>query len=301
MKKTAFITTAIILAFTLILSACSGGGSAKKLKITIGSKNFTESLLLGEMYAVALENAGYSVTRKLNLGGTLVAHEALKNGDIDMYPEYTGTGLINIMEEKPISDAQQVYDMVSGYYKEKFNLVWLNPSSANNTQALAISKKASDQYGITKISDLQNNAENIRFAAVPEFEEREDGLLGLQKVYGDFHFKSVKMYDYGVKYRVVLNDEADATVAFATDGDLTNPDLVLLEDDKKLWPPYYVAPVIRQEKLDEDENIRKVLDEVSAKIDDKTVQMLNAEVDIHKKEYADVAKEYLEQQGLIKK
>lgn len=300
MKKTALITTAILLALTLILSACSGG-SSKKLKITIGSKNFTESLLLGEMYAVALENAGYDVTRKLNLGGTLVAHEALKNGDIDMYPEYTGTGLINIMEEKPISDAQQVYDMVSAFYKEKFNLVWLNPSSANNTQALAVSKKASDQYGITKISDLQKNAANIRFAAVPEFEEREDGLLGLQKVYGEFPFKSVKMYDYGVKYRVVLNDEADATVAFATDGDLTNPDLVLLEDDKKLWPPYYVGPIIRQEKLDQDENIRKVLDEVSAKIDDKTVQMLNAEVDIHKKEYADVAKEYLEQQGLIKK
>lgn len=300
MKKTALITTAILLALTLILSACSGS-SSKKLKITIGSKNFTESLLLGEMYAVALENAGYDVTRKLNLGGTLVAHEALKNGDIDMYPEYTGTGLINIMEEKPISDAQQVYDMVSAFYKEKFNLVWLNPSSANNTQALAVSKKASDQYGITKISDLQKNAANIRFAAVPEFEEREDGLLGLQKVYGEFPFKSVKMYDYGVKYRVVLNDEADATVAFATDGDLTNPDLVLLEDDKKLWPPYYVGPVIRQEKLDQDENIRKVLDEVSAKIDDKTVQMLNAEVDIHKKEYADVAKEYLEQQGLIKK
>jgi len=252
------------------------------------------------MYALALEDAGFKVERKLNLNGTLVAHEALKKGDIDVYPEYTGTGLLNIMEEEPISDPQQVYDMVSDFYKEKFNLVWLTPSNANNTQAIAVSKKASDEYGITTLSDLQKHAENIDFAAVPEFEEREDGLLGMNKVYGDFNFKSMKLYDYGVKYRAVLNDEVQGTVAFGTDGDLTNPDLVLLEDDKHLWPPYFVAPVIRQETLDKDEKIRQKLDEISAKLDNETMQKLNAEVDLNQREYEEVAKEFLKNEGIIK-
>lgn len=300
MRKTSFMLVGIILILSLVLSGCSGGGSSN-LTVKIGSKNFTENLILGEMYAIALENAGIKVERKLNLAGTLVAHEALKKGEIDLYPEYTGTGLINIMEEKPISDAKQVYDKVAKFYKEKFNLVWLNPTDANNTQALAVSKKASDQYGIKTISDLQKNAANIRFAAVPEFEEREDGLLGLKRVYGEFPFKSTKLFDYGVKYRVVLGDEADLTVAFATDGDLTNPELVVLQDDKKLWPPYYLAPVIRQEILDKDANVRKVLDDISSKINDKSMQELNAEVDIKKREYAEVAKEFLEKQGLLKK
>ncbi|TCZ73596.1 glycine/betaine ABC transporter substrate-binding protein [Paenibacillus albiflavus] len=278
---------------------CSSNSS--QLSIKIGSKNFTENLILGEMYALALEDNGYKVERKLNLAGTLVAHEALKKGEIDLYPEYTGTGLINIMQEKPLSDAKEVYDKVAKFYKEQFHLVWLTPSNANNTQALAVSKKISDAYGIKTISDLQKNAANIRLAAVPEFEEREDGLLGLKRVYGDFPFKTMKLFDYGVKYRVVLNDEADLTVAFATDGELTNPELVVLQDDKKLWPPYYLAPVIRQEILDKDPNVRQVLDEISSKINDQTMQQLNAEVDIKKREYAEVAKEFLEKQMLLKK
>nr|WP_249306158.1 glycine betaine ABC transporter substrate-binding protein [Lederbergia citrea] len=279
----------------MALSACSGSS-----KIKVGSKNFTESLILGEMYALALEDAGFKVERKLNLGGTLVAHEALKKGDIDVYPEYTGTGLLNIMEEEPLSDPQQVYDMVSDFYKKEFDLVWLTPSNANNTQAIAVSKKASEEYGITTLSDLQANADKIDFAGVPEFEEREDGLLGMNRVYGDFNFKSLKLYDYGVKYRAVLNDEVQGTVAFGTDGDLTNPDLVVLEDDKHLWPPYFVGPVIRQDTLDKDEKIGKILDEISAKLDDSTMQKLNAEVDINQREYADVAKEFLKNEGIIK-
>ena len=151
MKKNSFFILAIVLAFSIFLTACGGGSS----KIKVGSKNFTESLILGEMYALALEDGGFKVERKLNLGGTLVAHEALKKGDIDVYPEYTGTGLLNIMEEEPLSDPQQVYDMVSDFYKEEFDLVWLTPSNANNTQAIAISRKASEEYGITTLSDLQ--------------------------------------------------------------------------------------------------------------------------------------------------
>ncbi|PTQ56885.1 MAG: L-proline glycine betaine binding ABC transporter protein ProX [Candidatus Carbobacillus altaicus] len=301
MKKKAFSLACLILASALVVSACgSKNASSDKPEITVGSKNFTESLILGEMYSLALENAGYKVKRKLNLGGTLVAHEALKNGDIDMYPEYTGTGLINVLQLPPKSDAKEVYDEVSKGYKEKFKLIWLEPTNANDSQGLVTTRKVAEKYNLYKISDLPKLAPELRLAAVPEFEEREDGLKGLNDFYGKMDFKSIKLFDYGVKYRVILNGEADVTVGFTTDGDLTNKDLVLLEDDKKFWPPYYVAPVIREEVLNKDPKIAEVLNAVSAKLDNETVQNLNAEVDIHKKEYEEVAKAFLEKEGFLK-
>ncbi|OAO89104.1 hypothetical protein AXX17_ATUG04470, partial [Arabidopsis thaliana] len=275
--------------------ACGGksGSSADKPTVKVGSKNFTESLILGEMYSLALENAGYKVERKLNLGGTLVAHEALKKGDIDMYPEYTGTGLINVLQLPPKTDAKEVYDEVAKGYKDKFNLIWLEPTNANDSQGLVTTKKIAEQYNLYKISDLPKLAPQLKLAAVPEFEEREDGLKGLNSFYGKMDFKSIKLYDYGIKYRTILAGEADVTVGFTTDGDLTNKDLVLLQDDKNFWPPYFVAPVLRGELNEKDPEIAKVLNKISAKLDNATVQGLNAEVDINKKEYADVAKDYL--------
>ncbi|MGO4181456.1 glycine betaine ABC transporter substrate-binding protein [Paenibacillus sp. TAF43_2] len=301
MKKNWVSLALLIISVVLVISACSSKGGSGKEKIKVGSKNFTESLILGEMYALALEDAGYKVDRKLNLGGTLVAHEALKKGDIDFYPEYTGTGLINVLELPPNSDAKTVYDTVAKGYKEKFNLVWLEPTNANDSQGLVTTKKIAEKYNLYKISDLVKLAPELNLAAVPEFEEREDGLKGLNTFYGKMNFKSIKLFDYGIKYRVTLDGEADVTVGFTTDGDLTNPDLVLLEDDKKFWPPYFVAPVLRGELNEKDPEIAKVLNKISAKLDNTTVQKLNAQVDIDKKEYADVAKAFLEEQGLLKK
>ncbi len=257
MKKRLMTIASVILGAALVLSACSGSGSNGKPVVKVGSKNFTESLILGEMYALALENHGYKVDRKLNLGGTLVAHEALKKGDIDFYPEYTGTGLINVLELPPKSDAKEVYDEVSKGYKEKFNLIWLEPTNANDSQGLVTTKKVAEQYNLYKISDLSKVAPQLNLAAVPEFEEREDGLKGLNAFYGKMDFKSIKMFDYGIKYRVILDGQADVTVGFTTDGDLTNKDLVLLEDDKGFWPPYFVAPVIRSELNDKDPEIAR--------------------------------------------
>lgn len=291
------ISVAVVLSSVLV--GC--GTKSDKATINVGSKNFTESLILGEAYSLALENAGYKVNRKLNLGGTLVAHEALKKGDIDLYPEYTGTGLLDVLKLPAKSDAKEVYDEVKKGYKEKFDLDWLEPTNANDSQGIAITKKVADQYKIKTLSELSAAAPQLRLAAVPEFEERADGLKGLKAAYGGFEFKSIKLFDYGVKYRTILNDEADVTVAFTTDGDLTNPNLVLVEDDKKFWPPYYVVPVIRGELNKKDPEIAKILNAVSAKLDTATVQKLNADVDINKKESADVAKKFLQDQGLIKK
>ncbi|MFT9077349.1 glycine betaine ABC transporter substrate-binding protein [Ethanoligenens sp.] len=311
MKKVRKIAT-ILLAATLAataMTACSQSStssssgsksSSVKSTVVVGSKNFTESLILGEMYADALQNAGYTVQRKLNLGGTLVAHEALKSGQIDMYPEYTGTGLLDVLKAPQMNDAKKVYDYVKENYQKEWNLTWLNSTQANDSQGLVVTKEISKKYNIHTISDLAKAAPNIRFASVPEFNDRADGLKGLKATYGGFDFKSSQLFDYGIKYNVLLQGKADATVSFTTDGQLTDSRLVLLKDDKNFWPPYYVCPVIRSSLVSKDPQIATVLNQVSAKLNSSTMQKLNAEVDIQKKKYQTVAKDFLKAQGLIK-
>src|SRR5690625_4887893 len=256
MRKRLVLILTLSIAVLTMLSAC--GDSSAKIKV--GSKNFTESLILGEMYALALEDSGFEVERKLNLDGTFAAHEALKNGDIDLDPEYTATSLFNMMGVEPQIDSQETFEIVSEYYEEEFGLIWLAPSQVNSSPAIVMSRKASDEYGIFTLTDLQKHADRIDFASVPEFEERKDGLAGMNQVYGKFNFKSIKLIDDSEKYDAVLNDEVQGTVAFGTDGEPTNPELILLEDDQFLWPPYLVAPVVRQETLDQDVRIREILD-----------------------------------------
>jgi Periplasmic glycine betaine/choline-binding (lipo)protein of an ABC-type transport system (osmoprotectant binding protein) len=297
----AVIVIALIIVLSMTLFSGGNGTSGKNKTLTIGSKNFTESLILGEMYSDALENAGYKVNRKLNLGGTLVAHEALVKGQIDMYPEYTGTGLLDILKHKEMTNAGAVYQDVAKTYKNKWNLIWLKPTQANDSQGLAVTKQISDKYNIHTFSDLAKEAPNIRFAATPEFNDRADGLKGLKKAYGGFNFKSNQLFDYGIKYNVLLQGKQDATVAFTTDGQLTDKNLVLLKDDKHYYPPYYVCPVIRGSVIQHDPKIARVLNEVSSKLDSNVMQQLNAKVDLQKQNYQTVARNFLIQKGIIKK
>jgi len=264
-----------------------------KPTINVGSKDFTESLILSELYSLALEKEGYKVERKFNLSSAVV-HTSLVNGDIDFYPEYTGTALLSILKEQPKFNSKQVYDEVYAKYKEKFNLIWLDPSSANDGQGLVISKKASDLYNIHTISDLQKNAGKIRFASQGEFNERADGLPSLIKIYGDFKFKDEKIYDNGLKYDVLHNDKADVAVAYTTEGQLSKSEFVILSDDKHAWPPYNIAPVINGSILQKNPEIKDILNNVTKKIDNTTIIKLNAQVDIDKKEYTEVAKTFFD-------
>lgn len=262
--------------------------------IRIGSKDFTENEIVAELYALALEDAGYDVERVFDIASSVI-HTSIINDEIDLYPEYTGTGLISILQLDPLTDPQEVYDTVKAAYEEQFSLTWLDYAQANDGQGLFISKAASDEYGITTISDLQANAENLRFASQGEFDEREDGLPGLEKVYGDFNWKSSKVYDNGLKYNVVENDEADVSPAYTTEGRLSETDkFVLLEDDKQVWPPYNLAPVVRNNVLEEEPQIADILNAVDATLDTATITSLNAKVDVEKEEYEDVAAEYWE-------
>lgn len=290
LKKTIGLLLITVLAFGAV--ACGkNNASDGKGTIRIGSKDFTENLVIGEVYALALENAGYKVERVPNIASSVI-HSSLVNDEIDLYPEYTGTGLLSILQLDLITDPQQVYDTVKEEYAKQFDLVWLDYSQANDGQGLVIRTSVAQELGIKTISDLQANADKIRFASQGEFDQREDGIPGLEKVYGPFNFKSSKIYDNGLKYEVLSNDEADLAPAYTTEGQLVNDEFTLLEDDKQVWPPYNLAPVVQKSVLDANPDIADILNKVSATLDTSIVTALNAKVDVDKQEYEDVAKEY---------
>lgn len=286
----------LLLMLTLALTSCGGGD---KGTIVVASKDFTEQFIVGEMYALLLEDAGYTVERKINLGGTPIAHEALLNDEIDVYPEYTGTGLLTVLQMDVMSDSAAVFDAVKAAYAEQFDLVWLEPAPMNNTQALAMTRERAAELGITTFSDMVANADQLVLIGPPEFAEREDGIPGLKQVYGDFAFANFLTVDPGLRYQALLNGEADVVVAFGTDGELAAYDLLSLVDDKGLYPPYQIAPVIRQAVLDENPEVADVLNTLAPLLTDATMQRLNNEVSGNGREPADVAREFLVQEGLI--
>ena len=280
-----------------LVVSCAGGGSTSAIKV--GSKDFTEQFIIGEMYALVLEDVGFEVERRLNLGGTPVAQAGLESGEIDVYPEYTGTGLLTVLKLPASSDQQEVYNTVAEGYQEQFDLVWLEPAPMNNTQALAMTRERSDELGITTISDMATQARDLVMIGPPELEVREDGLPGIQEAYGKFELAAYKAVDAGLRYKGLTDGEADVAVAFGTDGEISAFDLVVLEDDQNLFPPYQVAPVIRQDALDDNPVAADALNRLSPLLTNETMQRLNYEVSANQREPADVAQEFLIEQGLI--
>ena len=281
--------------------------------ITVGSKDFTESIILGEMLALLLEDRGYGVKRQLNLGGTAVVHEAMVNGDVDTYVEYTGTGLLAILgQELPerdapaagsatpeaVSLASRVYDIVAAEYPKEFGLAWLEPLGFNNTYALAMRAEQVEELGIATISEMQPHAGDLIFGAPQETMVREDGLPGLEAAY-DLSFKDAVGIDPGLMYSALANGDVDVITAFATDGRIQALDLAVLQDDKGFYPPYYAAPVVRQELLEATPEIEGILNELAGTLDDATMTELNFEADENGTETIEVARDFLTQAGLI--
>lgn len=299
MRIRRWLTQVLLMVLTLSLVIACAGGDTGGQTIRVGSKDFTEQLILGEIYALVLEDAGFAVERKLNLGGTPVAQAALESGEIDLYPEYTGTGLLTVLKEPANSDPQAVYETVANQYKEQFDLVWLEPAPMNNTQALAMTQEKSAELGITTISDFASQADTLTLIGPPEFEVREDGLPGLKAAYGDFQIQTYKPVEPGLRYQGLVEGEADVAVAFGTDGEISAFDLVVLEDDQQLFPPYQVAPVVRQAVLTANPEVATILDEVSPVITNEVMQGLNYRVSGQGEEPADVARSFLEEYGLL--
>lgn len=284
-------------AVALTTVACGGGGGEDT--VSVGSKDFTEQLIIGEMYALVLEENGFAVERKLNLGGTPVAQAAIVSGDIDLYPEYTGTALLTVLNLPASSDQQAVFDTVKQAYQEQFNLVWLDPSPMNNTQALAMTEEQADALDIRTISDFVAQANSLTLIGPPEFEVREDGLPGLKTAYGDFSLAEYKAVDAGLRYRGLVDGEADVAVAFGTDGEINAFNLVVLEDDESLFPPYQIAPIVSQAALDANPGIADALNALSPLLNDEVMRGLNYEVSGNQREPADVAREFLVDAGLV--
>ena len=271
----------------------------KGATVRIGTKNFTEQFILGEIMAQLIESkTDLTVKRRFNLGGTMICHGALVNGEIDLYAEYTGTGLTAILKQPVISDPEEALQYVSQAYRERFRAQWLKPFGFNNTYAVTVRAVDANKHGWAKISDLEKVAPGLRAGFTAEFAERPDGYPGLRKTY-DLRFGEVRDMDPALMYEAVSKGEVDVICAFATDGRIAAYNLKPLEDDLQFFPPYHAAPIIRQEILQMHPELDGVLSLVEGLLDDAAMQRLNLAVDGKKRRPAEVAKAFLREKGLL--
>jgi osmoprotectant transport system permease protein len=278
-----------------------GSVASAKPIIRVGSKNFTEQLIISEIMAQLIEDrTRLRVERLFDLGGTMINHEALIRGEIDLYPEYTGTALTAILKRKPMKDPSEVLQVVRGEYKKRFRLVWLEPFGFNNSYSLTVRYADARKYNWTRISDLTSLAHRLRAGWTAEFSERPDGYPGLQKAYG-LHFAKVSDLDPAIMYQAISKKQVDVICAFTTDGRIPAYKLKPLIDDKQFFPPYYAAPVIREETLKKYPELRKTLLELGGRIHDSTMQGLNYQVDKEQQQVSEVARKFLISQRLVEK
>jgi osmoprotectant transport system permease protein len=282
-------TLALLLPFLIgiggVIAYMSGSGSTLKIedqshkrKVVIASKNFTEQLILGELMAQLIERqTDIYVVRRFNLGGTMICHGALVNGEIDIYAEYTGTGLTAILKKEVLSDPDKAFKVVAREYRNQFDIEWLQPFGFNNTYAITVRKRDAHLHSWEKISDLTSAAPDLRAGFTSEFAERPDGYPGLQKVYG-YNFGDVR--------------DLDPTLMAAYH-------LKPLLDDRGFFPPYYAAPLIRAKMLKAHPEIRDALAPLSGLLDNITMQHLNYEVDGKKRSPKEVTREFLKSHNLL--
>lgn len=277
--------------------------------VTVGSLSFTESVILSEMLALMLEDAGYEVERAFELGVSADLHEALTSGEIDVYVEYTGGGLVAILGSPVPTDnddaatpsasiAERTYAIVSEQYRDAYGLIWLDEIGFNDSYALAVTQETAEELGIETISDLVEHAGDMTLATDAEFPDRHDGLPQLEEVYG-IEFAEVRPGDPAAMYDAIASGEVDVITAYTTDGRLPGLDLVLLEDDGHAFPPYYAAPVVDQDLLEENPELEGILNQLAGRIDEETMARLNAQVDVDGMTPADVARAFLEEEGII--
>ena len=270
-------------------------------KLTIGSKNFTEQKVLGEIYAQAFTAAGYDVSTELNLGDEKTALKALEEGDISAYPEYTGTALLSffgVTADKLPKDGLEAFAQVQEGFAEK-DLTALPITPFVSSNEVAVTQDTADELGLAKISDLKGKSEDLTMYGSPECRQRLDCLLGLQQVYG-LKFKKFVPVDLALRHEVLTKGQADVSIVFTTDPQNKREGFVLLEDDKGMFPPYNSTLVMRNDVLEKaGPDIQKVVEQVNQGLTDDVMQELNARVDLDKKTPEAVAGEYLSESGLV--
>jgi glycine betaine/choline ABC-type transport system substrate-binding protein len=278
------------------LCACSHADRA----IRIGSKNFTEQIVLGEIIAQHLEHRLHrKVDRRFNLGGTLLAHQALISGEIDLYPEYTGTALAAILKDSPgAADGVPVLERVRSEYRRRFRIEWLAPLGVDNGFAIVVRGPDARRRHLETLSDAGGVAEGWKLGAGSEFEQRADGLAALKNTYHlRFPAAPVSM-DLGLLYRALEQRQVDMIAANATDGLLSRLDLKVLTDDRHAFPPYQVCIAARQDSLARIPGLEAALRELSDRFTNRTMQQLNYKVDAEHRPVSEVAVDFLKQSGM---
>ena len=261
-------------------------------KIVVGSKGFTESFLLGELYADALEDAGFEVERTF---GIATPHEPIVNGDMDIYPEYVTTCLTNFLEKSASEDPQADYEIVKQEYAEKFGIAVLDLCNVDDKGCIVMLRSRAEELGVTNLTELQKVASELVLADFYGWSEREDNLIKMNKLYGDFNFKEIAGIDAGIKYDALDAGEVDVIPGNTTEPQLKDEKYIKLEEDIPVWPSYYVIPLVRQEVLDANPEIADIINKVSAALDTETMIELISQVDIEGEEYEDVAEEFFEE------
>lgn len=285
--------------FIVIFGIYFSLNSKKDKTINIATKPMTEGYILGQMLTELIEQ---DTDLKVNItngvgGGTSNIHPAIVKGEFDLYPEYTGTSWEAVLKKEGSYDESK-FDELQKEYKEKYNLEYVNLYGFNNTYGLAVNKDIAKKYNLKTYSDLAKVSNNLIFGAEYDFFEREDGYKELQKVY-NMNFKKQIDMDIGLKYQAMKDKKIDVMVIFTTDGQLAISDVVVLEDDKKMYPSYRAGTVIRSEILSEYPELKPVLEKLNNILDDKTMADLNYQVESEGKKPEDVAREYLQEKGLL--
>jgi osmoprotectant transport system substrate-binding protein len=322
MKPSILRLLGLVVVLSVVAAGCSGdaaggggnvGGSeaGKKvnlsgLEITVGSKEFTEQLILGQITLQALEAAGATVNDQTGLTGTDATRKALESGEIDMYWEYTGTGWIVLLDhEEPIPNSQKQYEAVAKEDLEKNDIEWLSPAPANNTFAIAARSEAAGVLGVTSLSELavltELRPDDATLCAASQFLTRDDGLPGMEKAYGfEFPKDNIVKMDEGEIYKAIdEGDKCNFGEVFATDGRTKALDLTVLEDDKQFFPVYNPSLTVRKEVMDEHPGIADVFAPISKKLNNETLQELNAAVDVDGESEEVVARQFLMDNGLL--
>jgi len=274
-------------------------GCTKEPPITVGSKNFTEQVLLGEIVAQHLEHRlGRRVDRKLNLGGTMLAHQALVRGEIDLYPEYTGTALTAILKLAPTSDPAAAMALVRAEYQARFGVEWMDSLGFNNTFAMVIRGEDARKSKITTLSDAAKYSLGWNLGVGYEFQQRPDGLAGLLKTYNLPTAGSPKTMDLGLLYKALEQREVNMVAGNATDGQLSVLDVLVLGDDKQYFPSYNCALAVRSKSLEANPPLRQALTELAGLFTDLTMRKLNYQVDATHRPVKEVAEQFLRDAGL---
>ncbi|GFZ27676.1 glycine betaine ABC transporter substrate-binding protein [Lactobacillus corticis] len=296
-KKWSLFGLIIGLIIAIAVTHWSNQKSAKQasdnnIQITIGSKDFTESKIVMQIWAVALAREGYKIKTKPNISSSVI-YQAIKTGQVDLYPEYTGTIAMNYLKADLSGKSSQEIAAIAKKGMRKVGLTVLKAAPANDSQGIVIKTSLAKKYGIYTLGDLQKKADKVRFITQGEFNKRSDGLPGLATVYGKFRFKSSRIYDAGLKYQIMANNEGDAAPVSTTEGQLVSKDYLVLKDEKHFWPAYNLVPLANSSILNKNPKIAKILNQIDQKLTTEVLRKLNKKVDVDGQDYQTVAQDWV--------